>query len=277
MGNKLKTKNGNEIQQASVSKKISFVVKDTVFNSDLNPTNLTLPTLSEFVSQVGKFIRGSKGRQDLNQIKTSIENGSLRLVAQNDTNLLDEVLNDFRLLQKNKDIDTVDSLRANVIEGWQNQAKRNSDGRVYEIFVGDDRKSDAIVIISNETNYASKKEVWINVELYLYGKVYDLGGKNKSNVHLELENGSSIKIDARASFLAKDKENRLYKDQLVRIKAKKNIFTHKIKDEQLISFEHYNPEFNEDDFKKISKKARISWKSVESATEWVENLRGSDV
>lgn len=255
------------------SKKMSFAIKDTVLGNDLGPSNLTLPLLSEFIEQVTTFLRGSS-RPDLGEVKTSIKKGSLAVVIENPTGILDDAFGDYETVQRSNSLDMLDPVRAKVIEHWQVEARDNED-RVYELFKGEVKTDVSLLTISGDTDYVAKKEPWVEVELYLYGKIYDLGGKNKPNVHIELENGKSIKIGAQASILIGDKENRLYKDQLVRIKAKRNIATQELKDERLISFEHYSSVFDEDEFEKIAKKAKVAWQSVTNATEWVENLRGS--
>lgn len=264
-------------KKSKVEKKtISFSMEDVILGSEINPSNFTLPMLSEFISQVTRFLRGV-GRQDLGEIKTGIKNGSLTIVTEDKMGILDDAFLDYQLLQKSGDLSKLDPLRADVIEEWQRLAKVDGKNRTYKLLAGDKSLGITSFTISSKTNYTSRKEIWVNVDLYLYGRVYDIGGKNKPNVHIELENGKSIKIDARASFLAGDKENRIYKDQLVRIKAKRNILTHELRDEQLVSFEYYNPEFNEEEFDRISRKAKVAWKSIKSASDWVENLRGNDV
>ena len=255
--------------------KISFSIKDSVLGSELSPSNLTLPLLSEFIGQVSLFLRG-KSRKDLGEVKTSIAKGSLRVIVENFSGQLDDVTKDYMMLSQNQALEAIsDPVRAKVVEQWQVSVKNNSDRR-YNFFIEAPDMSDISGIeISNETNFSWKKYVWVNVELYLYGRVFDLGGKNKPNVHVELENGKTIKIGTRFSTLTVDSENRLYKDQLVRVKAKKNIITQELKEEQLIAFENYNPKFNEEEFEKISRKATIAWKSIPNATKWVEQLRGN--
>ncbi len=197
------------------SKKISFAVKDMVLGEDLSPSNLTLPILSEFIEQVATFLRGS-GRPDLGEVKTNIRKGSLAVVAENPTGILDDTFKDYEWAQQNRSLERLGPVRARVIEQWQ-IAARNSEDRIYELFLGETKQDvSAVFTISNETDYKAKKEVWVDVEPYLYGKIYNLGGKSKPNVHIELENGRSIKIGTQAAQLTGDKENRLYKEQLVR-------------------------------------------------------------
>jgi len=252
---------------------LSFRVRDKLLGEEISPDNVTLVLLSEFSEQVTSFLRGSK-RLDLNDIRTRISTGSLVLATENKTGLLDEAFSDYSRAKKEDGIDDIDFVRAQIIEQWQLAAKKNKD-RIYELFFEDDQSSEKL-IISYTTNYTRKADVWIDVEEYIYGRIFDLGGKTAPNVHLELDNGTTIKVGADASTLVEDKENRLYKKQLVRIAAKQNIRTKELKDERLISFENYNPSFDEDKFMATVKKARIAWRSVKSPSLWVEGLRGNE-
>lgn len=255
--------------------KISFAMKDTVLGDDLSPDNTTLPLLSEFIEQVMIFLRGS-GRPNLDTIKAGIKKGSLAVVAENEAGLLDSALKDYDTVMKTHSIEDIDPARAKIIEFWQNEAKR-SQSRNYQLYTGDDSSTADLKFlrIAFDTDFKKIKEIWVDVELYLYGKVYDLGGKNKPNVHIELENGNSLKIGTKATLLTGDNENRLYKDQLVRVRAKKNIKTEELEDEKLISFEYYNPVFDEDEYNKLAKKTKAAWRSVKNISSWVEDLRGS--
>jgi hypothetical protein len=257
----------------SDSKQIAFAMKDKVFGEELSPSNLTLPLLSEFVEQVITYIKGTS-RPDLSEVKTVIKKGSLAVVAENEAGILNDAYEDYLLVSKKSDLDLIDPVRARIIETWQSEARKNQD-RVYELYVGNETNDLPTLTISYDTDFKPRRETWVDVELYLYGRVYDLGGKNKPNVHIELENGSTITLGTKESVLIGDSENRLYKDQLVRVKARKNIKTGKLKDERLVSFEHYEPVFREDEFERISKKARIAWRSVVSSSLWVEKLRGN--
>jgi hypothetical protein len=257
--------------------KISFAVRDVVHGEELSPDNTTLPMLSDFVEQVMSFLRGS-GRPDLNEVKASIKKGSLAVVAENETGLLTDAFEDYNKVMKTKSLDDIDPARARIMELWQNEARRNQN-RDYRLYLGDETDTSNLdfLSISSDTDFKTKKEVWVDVEMYVYGHIYDLGGKSKPNVHIELENGKSIKIGTKATVLTGDNENRLYKDQLVRIKARQNVDTKELKDERLIAFEHYNPVFDEDEFEKIAKKTKFAWKSIDNVGSWVENLRGSSV
>jgi len=103
-----------------------------------------------------------------------------------------------------------------------------------------------------------------------------MGGKHKPNVHIALENGDSLTLDAKAEFLADDSENRLYKDQLVRIKAEQNLRTKELRKEAIVSFEKYAPHFDESEFEALSVKVKSAWADVPDIVAWVEEVRGNN-
>jgi hypothetical protein len=254
--------------------RISFSIDDEVLGDELSPSNLTLPLLTEYAEQVQVFLKGSS-KKNMNEIKTSIEKGSLALVADNATGVLNDAVDDYETLTRSELISDVDPVRSRIVEQWQYNVRKHPNRR-YKLSVGEleDKKE---IVITADTNYTVVKEVWSEVELYLYGTVYDMGGKSKPNVHVELENGTSLKIETNAKQLTKDGENRLYTRQLVRIQAEQKFGTKELRNERLVGFEHYEPVDDEEQYKKIASMAKTAWADIGNASKWVENLRGSSV
>lgn len=255
-------------------KEILFSINDKLLGEQLSPDNISLPLLTEFTEQVATFLRGSN-KVDLKGVKVSIKEGSFGIAVHDAVQTLEPAVRDYEKISRSNSLQNIDPLRARIVAKWQEAAKRNDD-RVYKLFF--DSLSAAAtepLVISSDTNYEIRREIWVNVEKYVYGKIYDLGGKSQPNVHLELDNGKTIKIQAKADLLAGDKVNRLYRRQLVRLRAQQNILTKEYRDETLVSFEYYEPHFNEDEFSAITKKARLAWRTVENATQWTEELRGN--
>jgi hypothetical protein len=254
--------------------KLSFSIKDEILGEDLSPSNFTLPLLTEYAEQVQSFLRGNT-RKDLAQVKTSIEKGSLALVADNTNGTLNDAADDYSALSQSQTISDIDPVRARIIELWQANARRHPK-REYRLALGEGA-TEQIVTITAETDFKVERELWVEVELYAYGTIYDLGGKSKSNVHIELENGTTLKVETDAKVLVHDDENRLYRRQLLRIKAERKMGTKFLRNERLISFEHYSPSYDEGEFERIARKAKLAWGDVKSASKWVEELRGTGV
>lgn len=258
------------------AKKITFKVKDKLLDEEMNLDNISLPILAEFATQTAAFLRGNK-RHFLSDIKTSIRSGSIAIEVENETGVLDDVEEDYMQAIKNGITSSMDPVRVNIIEQWQIAAQRNSN-RIYELVVEDDTMHtvEQVLRISSDTDFKKRAEQWVPVEEYVYGRVYDLGGKNRPNVHLELENGKTIKIGSDVELLTEDRVNRLYQQQLVRIAAERNTDTDVLRNERLISFEHYAPSFDEDSFQAIVQKGRKAWQSISNPTQWLETMRGNE-
>lgn len=138
--------------------------------------------------------------------------------------MLDEAFSDYERAFKYGSVSTLDPVRANVIETWQQQAKSNPD-RVYELIRGAFETTGEVdkIVIDEDSDFKQAKELWIPVEKYVYGRIYDLGGKKSANVHLELIGHGTLTIGAEVAKLTEDKTNRLYQNQLVRIKQNRTV------------------------------------------------------
>lgn len=257
-----------------IMNKIYLSVDDEVLGEELSPSNLTLPLLAEYVEQVQAFLRGSS-KKNMSEIKASVEKGSLAIATDNSTGVLNDAVDDYESLMRSEMIENVDPIRSRIVEMWQYNARKYPNRRYKLCIENDDEKKE--MYITAETNYTVVKEIWSEVELYLYGTVYDMGGKSKPNVHVELENGKSLKIESNVKQLTKDGENRLYTRQLVRVRAEQKFGTKDLRNERLVSFEHYDPVDDDEQYKKIAGMAKTAWADIGNASKWVENLRGSSV
>jgi hypothetical protein len=255
------------------SKALTFKVKDKLLGEDVTLDNISLPLLLEFTEQVMAFLRGSK-RVELKEVKTAVKTGSLELVVDNETGVLDDAALDYDVALQNRDVSTIDPVRADIFECWQREARKYPD-RSYEIAGLDESLKLKKLIISGDTDFVLAPQVWVGVEKYVYGRIFNMGGKSKANVHLQLSNGNSLKIDSDARMLAEDGANRLYHEQLVRIKAEENVETRELRNEKLLSFESYEPTFDEGDFEELVAASTKAWRDVTDPSAWVEELRGN--
>jgi len=119
-----------------------------------------------------------------------------------------------------------------------------------------------------------KEAVWVAVEKYIHGRVVDWGGKTKANVHLELEDGTTLKVAATQNLLAQEEQNRLYRPALLHINAEENLLTGAIRNPVLLAFETHQPRFDEAEFAAMVERGTAAWSGVQNATEWLEELRG---
>ena len=131
--------------------------------------------------------------------------------------------------------------------------------------------------IASETTFQHGGEnAWVAVEKYLTGKVVDAGGKQKPNVHLVLtDSGTDIVVDATEQQLGEEKENQLYKQVTLRVRAEQHLKTKALRNIRLIEFLPRATEVDEEALASLWKKGRKAWHDVKSPSKWVDQLRGN--
>jgi hypothetical protein len=111
--------------------------------------------------------------------------------------------------------------------------------------------------------------------VYLYGKVVDAGGKERPNIHLQVEGQGMFVIDAPEKFLAGLKENILYHTMGVRATGRQNLQTGEIEKRslRLIELIDYEQRFQEDYVKRLEAKAS-KWLQDVDPDEYLRDVRG---
>jgi len=249
---------------------LRFSLTDRIDGAEIGPARVPLAMLGKFQAEVADFLKGSSRDVDPNQVFIAVEAGSLTLAA-SELSAATSLWRDLSLLENGDALDEIDPKRATVVEGWQ-AAARQFPQRSYSIGASAHNK---IVRVNAQTNFRRKSEdVWVTVEKYLHGRIVDLGGKIKANVHLELEGGITLPIASSQDLLAREEQNRLYRPALLHIAAEENLRTGELRKLTLLSFEQYEPAYDDSEFKRMVERGTRAWAEVTDAAEWVEELRG---
>ncbi len=253
-------------------RKIDFVLRGRLEGVEITPATIGLSRFNEFNRQAEEFISGSE-KQKLDEVKVEIEKGSYRFRTIIPALTAAAGLSgDLKALERQDSLGEIDPRRAKVIAGWQAKAKANPEIR-FAIKPGEDAKP---LEISADTDYRiGEVEPWVTVEKYLFGEIMDMGGANNPNVHLRLaDTAKLLTIGSSYQYLRKQQKNRLYHPALLRVEAKQHHRTAELRDIRLISFEDYNPHYDEEALDRFAEEGRVVWADVENPSEWVEALRG---
>lgn len=249
---------------------LRFSLSDRIDGAEIGPARVPLALLGAFQKEVAEFLKGSSRDVDPNQVFVAVEAGSLALVASGLSSAT-SLWHDMNVLEQGEALDEIDPKRAAVVEGWQTAA-RQFPQRDYSIGASARKK---IVHVNARTNYRRiSEDVWVTVEKFFHGKIVDMGGKNKANVHLELENGALLTITSGQDLIAREERNRIYRPALLHIAAEENLRTGDLRKLTLLSFEQYEPEYDERAFKQMVERGTRAWADVADAAEWVDELRG---
>ncbi len=253
---------------------LSFSLHDEVEGRPLTPENVDLLTLHQFMGEVIALVQGDSSRAEIGQPSVLIETGSVKLLSLVPVIIAASLHHDLKDLASSGDLDAISAKRAEVIEKWQARAAKDGSKIKYELFAEVGGEATARLEVSRDTQYRHKQEdSWVLAEKYLTGRVVDLGGKTRPNVHLVLASGDSVKIDATEAQL--EGADYLYKDMTLNVSLKEHIRTGEIRQARLIDVVKPLREVDEDKLKALWRKGKEAWAGINSPTEWVEQLRES--
>lgn len=256
------------------SERFAFILNDVMGERPLSPENVDIPTLRGFIEEIETLIKGDVPGASLAESRIRIESGSLKIIAFVAAALAVDFQADLARLDQTGDLDAIQPKRAQVVERWQNRASRST---VLSYAIESSALDQSLRVAGGAPRFHHRaQQSWVRVEKYLAGKVINLGGKSKPNVHLLLDDtGQTVVIAASEAQLADERENQLYKHVLLRIQGEQHLQTNELRELRLLSFQPQATDVDEAALRNLWEKGRQAWKDVASAASWVDNLRGS--
>ena len=252
------------------TEEIRFHLRGSVDSEELSPSNFDIAKMSELLNLAEKVLRPDDEKAT---VAYRQEPGSLIGVFSVPSGIASAFLASMAIVSSSTNgALRTSELRPNVIdgiEGLQRFVKKND----FVLEIENERMKEKVVI-SPETQYRAKKEVWVDAEFYYYGKIVDAGGVSPK-FHMDVYGGERIKVSASEEDLKKLKYP-LYNDFAIHVKAKQNLDTGEVdfnKDMELIEFVDYSPRMDMRKLKELQDKCGDTWKGVD-ADEYVRSLRG---
>jgi hypothetical protein len=251
-------------------RKLLFSVSDRADGHEVTPETVPLGLLKDFVSDVAAFIRGSDKLVDTNDLLVSVVKGSFALQNYEELPADLPIWGDIEQLSKGT-LDGVDTRRANIAEKWRLDALKHPN-RTFKIA---DPSHDAYIAI-NANTYFRREQVsnWVLVERYLSGTVEDWGGLTSANIHLRLDDGTTLKVDATRDQIREYERNPVYHAVVIRVELEEDLVTGERRNARFIDFSDYQPRIDEDEYRRATEAGRAAWKDVGDAADWVRGIRG---
>jgi hypothetical protein len=226
------------------------------------------------MGEVIDLVQGEAKRAEMGQPSVVITEGSVKLVSIVTSLVAASFHADMETLTRLQDLDAISPKRAQILETWQSRTARAESKRSYSISPDAAKRDGLMVQIYRDSTFRHLQlDNWVRAEKYISGRVVDLGGKTKPNIHLVLPSGDSIKVDASESQL--EGADYLYKAITLNVNAMEHIRTGELRDLRLIDVVRPLKEIDEDKLKSLWRKGRKAWAEITSPTEWVEHLRES--
>lgn len=240
-------------------------------NIALNPDNYDIKHIASLLQNVEDLLypNNKKGRPI---ITYDIKQGSVLHVFKTSLQAVigfNAILSQIRL-QNN--IDFLELKTARALEEIQKISWKKN----YEFQIKTSLAKNFSFNITSSTGFIRTKTTWVDAELYFYGMLKDVGGKNKANVHLDTDDYGYLSIETEEGFLKKRKENLLYKNYGVRAMGKQNVDTGEIdpKSLKLMELIDYDPKFDNEYLETLIVKAKKNWKGI-NAEDWLTDMRGA--
>ena len=240
-------------------------------NQDLKPDNYDIKHIATILQNVEDLLFPSNKRERP-LITYNIEEGSVKHLFKTTIQTIIGFSSVLNQIQANQSIDFLEVKTARAIENIQNLSLQKN----YEFQIKTSLNKSYELIINPKTKYFRTQNIWADAEFYFYGVLKDAGGKSKVNIHLDTKDYGYLTIETGEEFLKEKKENLLFKRFGVRAKGKQNIETGEVDTKSLTLLEliDYQPKFDNDYLNSLIKRAKKSWKDINS-DEWLLNLRGS--
>ena len=252
------------------AQQITIALIDHSAGFEASPERVRLADLAEFSADVAAFLRGDGKEVDSKTLDVAVIDGSLGIQTA-PLLVAPQLFNDLRALLNSELLDNLDGRRRDVMVRWQKAARqtRQLAYRISAPFL------DRPIVVNAESDYhADDADQWVQVERYIRGEIEDLGGATASKAKVRLPNGTMLAVTTERNLLRDEKENRLYKLAMLRIKAEYNVLTRDLRNARLVEFVEYTPQVDEESLARMTRRGTNAWKGVGDATAWVDELRG---
>ena len=243
-------------------------IKVDNINNSLTPKDIDINEIKNVISDIETFLYPSREEKKLRpQISYDIESGSakhkfyLPISAVILFNGLTTEIN------KRKSLDFLDYKRQEVIDKFQKKAIKEG----YTIEFNNSLSKESSLIIDINTNYDMIVPQFYESEFYLYGEIYQEGGKSP-NIHISTTKFGNLTISATKEQIL-DGEKKTYKPYGVKVKGKKNLADGKFNDLRLVEFINYRPIFDKPLLDKIIGRASKNLNKISNLDLWIEGLK----
>jgi len=251
---------------------IEINIEGSKGNIALSPETFDIKEIRVLLENVENLLFPGEKR-DRPVISYQITQGSVKNIF---TTSLQYIIGFNAILGQIRQMDNIDFLdypTARVIELYQDSAIKNDF--VFSIRTSLENTNE--LSISKSTNYFRIESVWIDAEFYFYGKITNMGGKDRANIHLVTDELGTLIIQTPKEELEKIENNPLYKTFGIRVFGKQHSLTGEI-DRSSLKFGEiviYKPKYDKEYLESLRQKAMKNWIDMTDPDLWLREIRGS--
>ncbi len=238
----------------------------------LSPDLLDINEWIDVYKHARNLLYPDGSQKDRNPIQVKTELGSVRVLLTTAAALVIQAQALLGAVQQRKELGFLPKKQAEAIRYFYKIAKDEQ----FDIQLGEEGKLDNGLRLNRTFEFIPEKPVWVEMETFVSGKVTNLGGKTKSNIHLETEEYGSLIISATEDELAREDKNRLYQQIQVQIRMRQNAQTGEYDRDsaEFVQFIDLNEESPDEYLDRLIQAASPDWEEINDTDAWLKEIRG---
>jgi len=245
-----------------------------VTNKDkiLTPKDIDINEVTDFISDVESFLYPNrKEKQNRPHISYDIEEGSVKhkfFLPITAVILFNGLTSEIK---NRNNLDFLDYKRQSIIDKFQKKAIKEG----YVIEFNNSISKESSLIIDYTTHFEMIAPTFCESEFYLYGEIYQEGGKTP-NLHISTKKYGNLTIAATKEQIMEG-EKKTYKPYGIKVRGKKSLEDHSLADLELIEFILYKPVFNKSLLEKVIEKASVNWNKISNIDAWLDDIKAEGI
>lgn len=241
-------------------------------DKNLSPKDIDISDVKELISDIESFLYPTRQeKKDRPHISYDLEEGSAKhkfFLPISAVLLFNGLTNEIK---SRNNIDFLDYKRQFIIDKFQKKVLK--EGLVIEF--NNSISKDNNLVIDSSTSFEIVSAPFYEGEFYLYGEIYQEGGKNP-NVHISNAKYGNLTISATKEQIMEG-DKRTYKVYGLKVRGKKSFEDNKLFDLELIEYITYNPVFNKSLLNKAISKASENLSKITNVDGWINDLRAEGI
>lgn len=238
----------------------------------LRPEDIDINEVKDLISDIESFLYPNrKEKKDRPHISYHIEEGSAKhkfFLPITAVILFNGLTNEIR---NRNNLDFLDYIRQSIIDKFQKKAVKEG----YVIEFNHSMSNEPSLIIDYTTNFEMTAPTFYESEFYLYGEIYQEGGKNP-NLHISTKKYGNLVVSATKEQIM-DGEKKTYKPYGIKVRGKRSFEDDHLTDLALIEFIQYEPVFNKTLLDEVIEKASVNLSKITDVDAWLDGIKAEGI
>ena len=247
-------------------------IKVDNLNHTLSPKEVDINDVRKIISDIETFLYPTREEKKLRpEIAYNIEAGSAKHKFYLPVSAVIFFSGLTSEIKKRDTLDFLDYKRQEIIDSFQKKAIKEG----FTIEFNSSLTEQPSLIINSETNYTMVTPQFYESEFYLYGEIYQEGGKIP-NIHITTPKFGNLTVAATKEQILEG-EKKTYKPYGIKVKGKKSLSDGQLSDLKLIKFIAYRPIFDRSLLDKVIEKASVNLSKIKNVDAWIDELKAEGV